>query len=296
MPDSAANGTSETVWARYALAAAFALAGIVISRLLSVGAEGDYALALLVVALAAWRCGRGPGLAAFVAVAFGGMVAITPSQPLPLVAALLISASLAVVVVLISSLVSVHRDESFHLAQLAFYDPLTSLPNRALFMDRLSQANARSLRHGRMIALLFLDFDDFKLVNDRFGHAAGDALLAAVGDRLRNLVRGSDTVARLGGDEFAVLLEDVDDAGSACIVAQRLIDVLNYPVAYNGAQLRCSTSVGIAYASAGLPAPEELLRLADGALYKAKRDNKGWFSEASPSEVPTAQVRRPAYP
>jgi diguanylate cyclase (GGDEF)-like protein len=197
--------------------------------------------------------------------------------------ALLMSAGLAFVALLVSSLVSVHRDEALHLAQLAFYDPLTGLPNRALFMDRLSQASARSLRHPRLVALLFLDFDDFKLVNDRYGHAAGDALLATVGDRLRNIVRGSDTVARLGGDEFAVLLEDVEDTESAGIVAQRLIDVLNYPIAFGGAKFCCSASVGIAYASGGLPPPEELLRLADEALYRTKRDHKGWFSEAFPT-------------
>jgi len=280
-----ATRSRDKPWARYLLAAAFSVAAILVSRAIPMGVAGGYALSLLLVALTAWRCGRGPSLAALAVAALGGMLSLSASQPPAAPMALLISASLAFVALLISSLVRVRRDESFHLAQLAFYDPLTKLPNRSLFMDRLGQASARSLRHTRMISLLFLDFDDFKLVNDRFGHAAGDALLATVGDRLRNVVRSSDTVTRLGGDEFAVLLEDVDDTNSARLVAQRLIDVLNYPIVFHGNTFRCGPSVGIAHASAGFPSPEELLLLADAALYKAKRNNKGWFCEA-PAIVP----------
>jgi diguanylate cyclase (GGDEF)-like protein len=197
------------------------------------------------------------------------------------------SAALAFIAVLVSSLVSVYRDELWHLAQLAFYDPLTRLPNRALFLDRLQQAIARSFRQNRMVAVLYIDFDGFKLVNDRFGHAAGDAVLAAVGDRMRNLVRTTDTVARLSGDEFAVLLEDVDDRESACIVARRLIDVLNYPTMFNSERLHCSASIGIAYAKGGFPSSEELIHLADEALYRAKRERKGWFCEAGLPATPS---------
>jgi diguanylate cyclase (GGDEF)-like protein len=274
-------------WANYALAIAAAAALVALCRTGSFGVAGNYALSVVAITIIAWRWGRGPALAALFLLALGGAVSLAPdtgSRTLP--TALILSASLAFLAVLIASLVSVHRDESLQLAQLAFYDPLTKLPNRALFMDRLQQASARSFRHNRMIALLYLDFDDFKLINDRFGHAAGDAVLANVGDRLRNLVRDTDTVARLGGDEFAVLLEDVDDRESACIVARRLLDVLTYPTAYHTERLRCSASIGIAYGNGGIPSPEELLRLADEALYRAKRNRKGSYAEGASAAVP----------
>jgi diguanylate cyclase (GGDEF)-like protein len=274
---------SITPWARYALAIAAAAGAIGLSRAGNFGDAGNYALALVAVAIVAWQLGRGPALFVLFLTAVGGSLGLAAQDGSRSVfAALIMSASLAFVAVLVSSMVSVHRDESLQLAQLAFYDPLTRLPNRALFMDRLQQASARSLRHDRMLALLYLDFDDFKLINDRFGHAAGDAVLTNVGDRLRHLVRASDTVARLSGDEFAVLLEDIGDREAACIVARRLIDVLSYPTSLNGEGLRCSASIGIAYAYEGLPAPDDLMRLADGALYQAKRDQKGWYCEATP--------------
>jgi diguanylate cyclase (GGDEF)-like protein len=267
-------------WARYLFAIVLAALAIYLSRMLLLGGQGAYAVSLALVAVTAWRCGRGPSLAALAITGLGGLLAFPPTQPGALFGALLASASFAFIALLVSQLVTGHRHEALRLAQLAFYDPLTRLPNRSLFMDRLTLATERSLRHNRRLALLFLDFDDFKLVNDRFGHQAGDALLATVGDRLRNVVRASDTVARLGGDEFAVLLEDVKDASSARLVAQRLIDVLNYPIIFQGQSLHCSPSVGIAYAIGGSPLPQELLRQADTALYQAKRDNKGWYCEA----------------
>jgi diguanylate cyclase (GGDEF)-like protein len=274
-------------WARYALATAAAAGVVAVCRAGNFGIAGNYALSVVAITIIAWRWGRGPALAALFLMALGGSVSLAPdpgSRSVP--TALILSASLAFLAVLIASLVSVHRDESLQLAQLAFHDPLTRLPNRALFMDRLKQASARSFRHNRMIALMYLDFDDFKLINDRFGHAAGDAVLANVGDRLRNLVRDTDTVARLGGDEFAVLLEDVEDREAACIVARRLLDVLTYPTPYHTERLRCGASIGIAYANGGLPSPDELLRPADEALYRAKRDRKGSYVEAISTEAP----------
>jgi diguanylate cyclase (GGDEF)-like protein len=154
-------------------------------------------------------------------------------------------------------------------------------------MDRLGQAMARSIRHGRRLALLFLDLDDFNSVNDRFGHQAGDELLATVGERLRNVVRSSDTVARLGGDEFALLLEDLTDPDAARIVSQPVLDVLSYPVLLDGNRIESIASSGIAYETGNEFASEELLHQADAALYEAKRSHKGGFREAADRETPT---------
>jgi diguanylate cyclase (GGDEF)-like protein len=274
--------------ARYTLAVAVVLAVLLLARSLSIGAEAKLALVFASVALIAWRFGLGPGIIGALIVSAAGVL-LTPGgldPPLMAYRFALIFLSLGFVVVLIAWLVTIRRREGLQLAKLAFYDPLTRLPNRSLFMDRLAQATARSSRHGRMIAMLFLDLDDFKLVNDRFGHPAGDALLAAVGERLRNVVRASDTVARLGGDEFALLLEDLSDRDAARIVAKRVIDVLGYPLLFGGNRLESAVSIGIAYASGGDPGAEELLHLADAALYQAKRGSKGWFREAPDRAMP----------
>jgi diguanylate cyclase (GGDEF)-like protein len=156
----------------------------------------------------------------------------------------------------------------------AFHDALTGLANRALFTDRLEHALARTDRGQTPVAVLFVDLDDFKAVNDGSGHGAGDALLIAVADRLRRVLRPGDTVARLGGDEFAVLLED---AGShhAEATAQRLLAVLTEPFPVAEADVRISASVGIAVGAAGLHDPDELLRHADVAMYAAKEAGKG---------------------
>ena len=115
------------------------------------------------------------------------------------------------------------------LAHQAFHDSLTELPNRALFADRLEHALARTNRRKAAVAVLFLDLDDFKPINDNYGHEAGDRLLAAVAQRLQGCVRPEDTVARLGGDEFTVLLEDIDDVRYAIAVAERIEESLGDP-------------------------------------------------------------------
>jgi diguanylate cyclase (GGDEF)-like protein/PAS domain S-box-containing protein len=156
------------------------------------------------------------------------------------------------------------------LAHQAFHDPLTGLPNRALFHDRLGHALARTGREGQICAVLFLDLDRFKTINDAFGHAAGDQFLMAVAARLGTVVRESDTLARLGGDEFAVLLEDVADLPAALRVAKRLHAALEAPITVDGRALVAGTSIGVALQSAPEDRPEELLRFADVALYRAK--------------------------
>ena len=160
------------------------------------------------------------------------------------------------------------------LARQAYYDVLTGLPNRTLFMDRLQQALARMDRHEAPIAVLFLDLDNFKLTNDSLGHEAGDEMLAEVARRLTDCVRPHDTVARLGGDEFTALLEGVEDRNDAIRVAERIGEALRRPFHLGKHRLVVSCSVGIVLDATAEDLPEDLLRRADLALYKAKRAGK----------------------
>ena len=158
----------------------------------------------------------------------------------------------------------------------AFHDTLTGLANRALFADRLDHALARTDRLAAPVAVLFVDLDDFKAVNDGAGHTAGDELLVAVADRLRRTLRPSDTIARLGGDEFAVLIEDAGDPDRPEAAAERLLSALREPfAAAEGAEVRITASVGIALGAAGQHDAAELLRHADVAMYAAKAAGKG---------------------
>jgi diguanylate cyclase (GGDEF)-like protein len=158
------------------------------------------------------------------------------------------------------------------------HDPLTRLPNRAFFMERLSHAVQRAKRRrGSLFAVLFLDLDNFKVVNDSVGHHAGDELLVEVAQRLQRCTRGSDMVARLGGDEFALLLESVDDAAEAGHVAQRVQEALAAPVNLSGYEVFTSVSIGVALSSSANELPEYLLRSADMAMYRAKRGGRARF-------------------
>jgi diguanylate cyclase (GGDEF)-like protein/PAS domain S-box-containing protein len=156
------------------------------------------------------------------------------------------------------------------LAHQATHDPLTGLPNRALFRDRLEQALARARCSGQPCALLLLDLDHFKTVNDSLGHATGDQLLTTVATRLRAILRDGDTLARLGGDEFAVLLEEAGDLVGALNVAERFHDALRAPLVMDGHEFVATTSIGLALGSGSTDTPEDLLRFADVALYRAK--------------------------
>jgi len=160
--------------------------------------------------------------------------------------------------------------------QLAFYDQLTNLPNRRLLLDRLDHALAVSTRSGRRGALLFLDLDHFKMLNDTLGHDMGDLLLKKVAERLLRCVRESDTVARLGGDEFVVMLEDlsedVDEAAKQVEkVADLIIETLNIPYMLNTLEHSSTPSIGIAMFGDHGSSHEELLKHADIAMYQAKR-------------------------
>jgi diguanylate cyclase (GGDEF)-like protein/PAS domain S-box-containing protein len=165
----------------------------------------------------------------------------------------------------------------------AFHDPLTKLPNRVLFMDRLDHALARATRRATAIAVIFLDLDDFKVVNDSLGHKAGDQLLVTLGERLRSCLRAGDTASRLGGDEFTVLLEDIPDSEDAVIVAARIAEQLQDPFDLDGHEVFITTSIGIAISTSPQDGADDLLRNADVALYEAKAKGKGGYALFDPS-------------
>jgi diguanylate cyclase (GGDEF)-like protein/PAS domain S-box-containing protein len=168
------------------------------------------------------------------------------------------------------------------LSRLAFTDTLTALPNRALLLDRLTHALARADRQMRKVAVLFLDLDRFKVVNDSLGHASGDGLLVEVANRIRSCLRSGDTAARLGGDEFTVLLEDVLDESQALEVAERIAEALRVPVLLDGREVFISASIGIALSSPTIGA-DQVLRNADLALYRAKADGRSCYALFDPS-------------
>lgn len=184
-----------------------------------------------------------------------------------------------------SRLVGTHTDISAekmtqeHLKQLASYDPLTNLPNRKYFNDLLVNAIARADRKSQRHAILFLDLDRFKNINDSLGHSAGDQLLVEVSVRLLGILRGDDSVARLGGDEFIVLLQDISGAHRAAEVAHRIVDVLNDPFDILGHQVVISPSIGIVLYPDHGNSPEDLLKNADTAMYQSKQGggNSYWF-------------------
>jgi diguanylate cyclase (GGDEF)-like protein len=154
---------------------------------------------------------------------------------------------------------------------LAHHDVLTGLPNRLLFAAQLAQSLQRASRQGQQIALLFIDLDRFKSVNDTLGHAAGDELLRVVAQRLRAAVRAEDTVARLGGDEFTVVLEEVAGTAAAAATARKLHDALAAPMELQGRPVTVSATIGIALFPADGSDADTLMRAADVAMYRAKR-------------------------
>ncbi len=174
----------------------------------------------------------------------------------------------------------------------AFHDDLTGLPNRALFANRLEHALERADRRGQRVAVLFMDLDDFKVVNDSLGHDAGDELLEKVAERLRGCLRGGDTLARLGGDEFTVLLEDLGGEGEAAEAAARIAEALNEPFVVEGQEVGVGASIGIAVSGTGGEAEkDDLLRAADLAMYGAKGKGKGRCEVFDASMHRRAQAR-----
>jgi len=173
----------------------------------------------------------------------------------------------------------------------AYHDVLTGLPNRLLFRDRISVALAHARRSRRAVAVMFLDLDQFKLVNDTLGHTVGDGLLQAAAERLVRCVRADDTVARMGGDEFTILLSDLADARAAATVAQKVLDSISQPIEVDGHELFITTSIGISiFPDDGLD-PETLLKNADRAMYRAKEAGRNNYQFATRAAVEAAHGR-----
>src|SRR5829696_2268078 len=165
----------------------------------------------------------------------------------------------------------------------AFHDPLTELPNRALFMDRLEHALMRANRRGNKVAVLFTDLDNFKVINDSLGHEIGDRLLVAVAERLKACLRPEDTVARLGGDEFTILVEDIASVDEGVQVAERIAEILRPPFALEDQEVFATVSTGLVLNSTAQEQAADLLRHADLAMYRAKRRGKARYEMFEPS-------------
>ena len=161
------------------------------------------------------------------------------------------------------------------LTHQALHDPLTKIANRILFRDRVDHALAKQVRNKYSLAVLFLDLDNFKAINDSMGHAAGDKLLVSVAERLQDCLRNTDTPARLGGDEFAVLVETVHRSDEVTMIAERIKAVFREPFVVDGKEVHVGTSIGVAGSATGAINSEELLRNADLAMYLAKNQGKG---------------------
>jgi diguanylate cyclase (GGDEF)-like protein/PAS domain S-box-containing protein len=187
--------------------------------------------------------------------------------------------------------ISERRALEDELRHQAFHDSLTGLANRALFADRLEHALSRTRRSRHRLAVLFLDLDDFKTINDSLGHTEGDQLLIAVAERLRDAIRAGDTIARMGGDEFAVLVEDPTATDTPMDVARRLLATLQTPFQRGGKELFVHASVGVAVSTSPRETPEELLRNADASMYMAKSHGKNRIEVFEPSMHAAALAR-----
>jgi diguanylate cyclase (GGDEF)-like protein len=163
------------------------------------------------------------------------------------------------------------------IAHMAHHDTLTDLPNRALFSDRLQTAVSLAKRSG-LIAVHYLDIDEFKPVNDQLGHKAGDDLLVAIAGRLKRSVRENDTVARLGGDEFAIVQTGIREENDAAVLARRVVREIGNPYEIAGRTVNVGVSVGVALAPTDGVTTDELLRKADAALYRSKSGGRGCFN------------------
>jgi len=168
--------------------------------------------------------------------------------------------------------ISERKSAEQRIAQLAHFDVLTDLPNRTLFFDRLDQAIARAKRYKQKFAILYLDLDRFKQVNDEFGHHIGDNLLKIVADRLTENARDMDTVARVGGDEFIFILNNIDHVDNVERVATKIAESLSKPFLIQDKSCQIGCSIGISIFPDDVEIPEALVKMADDAMYKAKKD------------------------
>ena len=175
----------------------------------------------------------------------------------------------------------------------SLHDPLTGLANRSLVLDHLHLALARAGRRSSLAAVIFLDLDDFKPINDTLGHGAGDEILVRIAERLRSAVRPSDTLGRWGGDEFVVVCEDLERASDAPAIVARLAGAFDEPFTTHGTELRVAASIGVAVSGGGDDRPAALIHAADAAMYRVKHDlPEGDRERLSPPVFPSA-VRKP---
>ena len=181
-------------------------------------------------------------------------------------------------------------EQELRLKQQAHFDPLTDLPNRALFSDRIERAVAHARRHGERLAVCLLDLDGFKAVNDELGHPAGDLLLRKVARRLKDTLRTEDTAARIGGDEFALLLGDLNAPGECESVLKRILDALAIPYPIADREVRVTASIGATVFPIDAVDPDQLLRHADHAMYTAKLAGKNRFSLFDPTQESRARA------
>lgn len=182
-----------------------------------------------------------------------------------------------------SDITKQHTELEFQ-GYLATHDPLTSLPNRLLFVERMTQAIARGHRAGSRVAILFLDLDHFKAINDQLGHGVGDGTLTTVATRLKSGLREVDTVARLGGDEFAIVLEDIHEVAEVEPIARKLLRLVGEPIVVEGHRVSVTPSIGISLYPDHALTPKELVKRADEAMYEAKNAGKNAVRFYTPRE------------
>lgn len=168
------------------------------------------------------------------------------------------------------------KNQGKKIKQLAYYDSLTNLPNRRMLKERFKQSSANALRYKKKLAVLFFDLDQFKLVNDNFGHDIGDLLLQETGRRLTSFLRKSDTVARIGGDEFVILLNDINKKEDAAIVTKKLLMYVRDPFMLNSHQIEVKASIGISIYPDDSQDLETLVKKADAAMRTAKKTSDSY--------------------
>lgn len=179
--------------------------------------------------------------------------------------------------------ISVIREAQEQLTQIAYYDNLTNLPNRMLIMDRLKQALANSTRDSSLLGVLFIDLDNFKLINDTLGHRHGDSMLCFVSQRMLAVLRESDTLGRLGGDEFIVIVTNVKSYDALVKVAEKILECLSNPVVISNMEVIPSCSIGISTYPDHSNQPDGLVQMADTAMYEAKNRGRNRYAFYHPS-------------